>query len=108
MLAYEFFIMRQSPSWQTIGRWITKDIDWILHMLAQGMATKHGGNGYPDKYEITAGALLAAYETGIVIDRPMAPAPRLPNRAGPEDIDIDLLMSLERDEILYVEAWDQS
>jgi hypothetical protein len=76
------------------------------------MATDLGGNGYPKRYTLTASVFAAALKDGI------------PKHKGPDvfgddylllgvwtgnaTIDLELIKALSPDELLEIEAWDQS
>lgn len=109
MLGWEYFIKRRQNS-QLLGRWVTLATGslWIDDMAAKGMAKSLGGDGYPYQYELPARNLIVAYEDGIAIDRPGPRSKTDLNRVGAGDLDTETLKSLDADETLSVEVWDQS
>ena len=86
--------------------------EWIEELVANGEAVDQGGNGYPNRYTLSAGTLKAALLGGV------------PKHAGPLIIgdnyvvpsawidsfkmDVTYLNKLEPSTILEIEAWDQS
>jgi hypothetical protein len=117
MLGWEFFVTREADqktsrpllaSWQTgLG-----GTDWIDDLVAKGVATNLGGNGYPMRYAIPAGALGAVLQLGapkhagppVIGDDCFLPS----EWTGRVKIDIDRIRSLGASDVLIVEAWDQS
>ena len=86
--------------------------DWIEQLVVQGKAKDLGGNGYPNRYTVTAMTLKNALAGG------------LPRHGGPPTIgenyflptgwtgsarlDLARLNELDPTCLLEVEAWDQS
>lgn len=122
MLGWQIFISRAYPKGanaQTvrdaqIASWMVGlyGLSWIDDLVVAGKATFLGGNGYPARYQISAGMLAGALASGV----PAHESPPvigddyvLPrNWTGKVNIDLERLASLDPDEPLVVEAWDQS
>lgn len=118
MLGWEFFISRQHVSAanteKTVAFWKAGigGTHWIDALVSEGRAADLGGNGYPLRYSVTAGVLLSVLRRG------------LPNHEGPPVIGdnyvmpkgwvgegrvkLEILEAIPSDEVLLVEAWDQS
>lgn len=122
MLGWEFFVMREADASSrkpgnpdiSLARWMAGlgGNQWLDDLIAQGKATDLDGNGYPNSYLVSAGVLADFLGKG------------LPNHKGPlvigDDyvmpggwrgdgfIDIGRMRGLDPDEMLVVEAWDQS
>ncbi len=116
MLGWEFFVTRQadakaSPalaSWQaSLG-----GLAWLENLVSKGMAIDLGGNGYPCRYVVAAGTITAMLAHGL----PKHDGPPvfgsdyyLPNGwTGNAQVDMARLRSIDPNELLLVEAWDQS
>lgn len=121
MLGWEFFIFRQGEDGRDYARWERAlarwqagwgGDEWLDDLVSQGAATDLGGNGYPNRYTVRAGALVAMLRDGL----PKHDGPPvigddyfLPGGwTGNAKIDIARLESLDPIELLLVEAWDQS
>ncbi len=122
MLGWEFFVIRQSNSalaegmreGSLLASWRAGlgGTQWLYDLVESGVATDLGGNGYPCRYEVPAHALVAALAQGP----PKHTGPpifgsdyALPGGwTGQAKIDLARLRSLDPNEILLVEAWDQS
>lgn len=87
-------------------------LSWLDDLTAANKATDLGGNGYPNRYLITAGELLGAISFGV----PANDSPQvigdyyaLPRGWGSGlRIKTDVLAACPKDALLIVEAWDQS
>lgn len=120
MLGWEFFVSRQVEASQdatkkpSLASWQTGlgGTQWLDDLVAGGVGSDLGGNGYPNRYTIPTGALLAIIGNGIpkhtgplvIGDDYVTP----PGWTGPVRIDIAGLRALDPREMLLVEAWDQS
>lgn len=122
MLGWEFFIsrkgnsstMRPNERGELLARWRASPggTEWIDELVARGDAIGLGGNGYPIRYTVPVGVLAATLSKG------------LPKHEGPPtfgddyflpsgwtrevEINLSRLRSLDPQEVLEVEAWDQS
>lgn len=122
MLGWEIYVARQSnivqegspKSGAVIAVWMAGmgGIDWIDALTKQGKATDSGGNGYPCRWTVTVLEIRRALRNGlpestsppIIGDDYMLPADWSKFRK----FDRDLLDMLIADEVLVIEAWDQS
>jgi len=119
MLGWKFFITQQrevsaDSETQLLATWMTgiNGTDWLSDLVSRKLATDLGGNGYPDRYLVPAEILK-----GILIQ---GPPPNdspftigdyyvLPSGwTGAAKIDTNALSRLDPDQLLLVEAWDQS
>ena len=86
--------------------------DWLNDLVAKGVVTDLGGDGYPIRYEVSAGAIMAVLALGL----PKHSGPPvigddyfLPRGwTGDAKMDFARLRAIDPGEILVVEAWDQS
>lgn len=116
MLGWEVFIFRsaEAKSEDLIVRWQTSvfGLKWLDQLVKDGYASDLGGNGYPCKYSVTAGVLLPIITAGL-------PSNNSPLVIGndyvlPEGWSGDIAWNREAtlacqpDDILTIEAWDQS
>jgi hypothetical protein len=122
VLGWEFFVTRsicavddcREENGRSLASWRTGigGTDWLDTLVSSGVATDLGGNGYPNRYGVPAGALLAIFSLGI-------PKFKSPPVIGDDyvqpsgwtagvEIDIAALRAIDSKEILEVEAWDQS
>jgi len=122
MLGWEIFIHRNQPGETPgsptrevfLGSWMVglNGLDWLTKLVSEGRAADLGGNGYPERFSISARELRAALANG-------PPRPKGPDVTGddyflPGDWVGRLKMNFEKfaecpdDEQLSVEAWDQS
>ena len=114
MIGWEFFVYRQgrTPRFGVtpellVVRWTAGGggLRW-LEPLKNGQVTYLSGNGYPHEWRITAGVLRTALDSGVLkIDTS--------GTLGSGCIHVEvynrmLLDSLEPDEVLEMDAWDQS
>jgi hypothetical protein len=122
MLGWEIFISRARPEGakgqagrdNLIASWMVGlyGLSWIEDLVAAGKATLLGGNGYPVRFQVSAGTLAGALASGV----PAHDSPPvfgddyvLPRGwTGTAHIDLERLAALDPDEPLVVEAWDQS
>jgi len=116
VLGWEFFVSRQSDpdEMRALATWRAglSGTDWLDDLVAKGMAMDLGGNGYPDRYALSVAALCAALEFGAPkhIDPPVIGDDYITPSgwSSPVTIDRVRLRTLDPNEILVVEAWDQS
>jgi hypothetical protein len=122
VLGWQFFISRQDNTHcevpaeeaETVATWKAGlgGAQWIEHLIAGGKGVDLGGNGYPNRYLVTAEALRSLLQAGL----PKHDGPPvigddyvLPRGwVGNARIDFELLRSINGEEMLLVEAWDQS
>jgi hypothetical protein len=122
MLGWEFFISEQKVTSgagsqekrPTLACWMAGigGIRWILDLADKGIVQDLGGNGYPNRYIISAGALLRVLADGIpkYADPPVFGDDYFlpPGWIGEAKIDLEALRALDPFSLLLVEAWDQS
>lgn len=116
MLSWEVFVFRsaEAKSEDLIARWQTSvfGLKWLDQLVKDGYASDLGGNGYPCKYSVTAGVLLPIITASL-------PSNNSPLVIGddyvlPEGWSGDITWNREAtlacqpDDILTIEAWDQS
>jgi hypothetical protein len=85
---------------------------WIVQLCASGDAVDLGGDGYPNRYLITAAVLRAVLRDGV----PQHDSPPvvgddyyLPRGwTGDAELQIERLNALPGHTLLAVDAWDQS
>jgi hypothetical protein len=124
MLGWEFYVIRQADvdhhdreaeaSRLSLATWRAGlgGTRWLNDLVTRGVAFDRGGTGYPHRYEVRAGVLLAAISHGIpkhtgplvIGDDYVTP----PGWMDDVRIDADTLRALDPHEVLVVEAWDQS
>jgi len=119
MLGWEFFIERQrkesdAAKSAALASWMAGigGTQWIDDLVSRGVATHLGGNGYPNRYTVQVRALVGVLEQGVpkhsgpfvLGDDYITPG----GWTGEVDIDMASLRALAPDELLFVEAWDQS
>lgn len=116
MLGWEVFVYRQGTKTpeNLIARWRTSvfGLEWLDQLVEDKRATGLYGSGYPNHYSVTAGVLLPIITNGL-------PANNSPLVVGDDYIlpagwsgDIswnrEAVLTCSKDELLLVEAWDQS
>lgn len=122
MLGWEFFITRQSTlnpgrpdeAAPLLASWTSglSGTDWLRQLIASGAASDLGGDGYPNRYSITAGSLADLLMPGA--PRPGGPLVLGEDYVQPSGwigqakIANDLIQAIDPNEVLIVEAWDQS
>lgn len=119
MLGYDVFVYEApapSPGDNSppLLQWRTgsQGLRWLDRLVAGGRAAYTNGGGYPERYALSLGELLAALEHGlpkhgsplVVGDDYVLP----PGYNGPLEIDRNALASLDPSARLVVEAWDMS
>lgn len=122
MLGWEFFIRRQAGTATAprktnaplLASWMAGlgGTEWLDDLVSAGIAVHLDGNGYPTRYSIPAGALVEVLGHGlpkhdgplVIGDDYVVPG----GWAGNAKIDLASLQSLAPNELLLVEAWDQS
>lgn len=123
MLGWEFFISRvitddqsdpSSKSEKTFATWITNynGIRWIENLVKEGKAEKHAANGYPNIYTARAKVILPIIMNGpphadskIVIGDDYISSSSWNRELR---IDLESISQIRDDEVLRVQAWDQS
>lgn len=122
MLGWWILIQRRVPDGQddtgtrevTVATWTVGlgGLDWLNDLVVEGRAVDLGGNGYPDRYTITAGELRKVISAGP--PRPKGPDVigddyfRPGNWIGRAEVNRAELDACPEQEILEVEAWDES
>lgn len=122
MLGWEFFITRQirngadaqKANEPLLASWLAGvgGTKWLDDLVSAGVAIHLDGNGYPTRYSIPVGALIEVLSDGVprhkgplvVGDDYVLPG----GWTGNARIDLVSLKSLASNELLLVEAWDQS
>ncbi len=99
MLAYGFFVKRR-PNEEFLARWRAdyESIEWLNDLDKKSLVKNLGGDGYPYRYEISAGTIQPILAAG-------PPADHLFHGTY---IDHETLNSLDTSEVLDIEVWDQS
>ena len=113
MLGWEIIVTQHGCN-ATLARWRTSIVGlaWLESLVRANQAVDLGGNGYPNKYSISARVLFPLIANG-------APSTRSPLVIGdgyvlPPDwssrveLDVTRMSASLPDEKLLVEAWDQS
>jgi hypothetical protein len=84
---------------------------WLDELIATGVATNLGGNGYPDRYMVAAGSLAQLLIHGvpkrygsIILARGADPSTWIANAK----IELEQIKAIDPYEQLIVEVWDQS
>ena len=115
MLGWEVFAFRNSNAKREnlIVHWMTSvfGLDWLDQLVKEGRATDLGGNGYPNRYEISVGVLVPLLSKG------------LPANSSPLVIGDDYVLpegwsgsvtwrqdpaTCRASDTLFLEVWDQS
>jgi hypothetical protein len=116
MLGWEFFIARKTdaPGSPALATWRAGlgGTDWLKDLVGKGLAVDLGGNGYPDRYEISARTLVSTLAQGppkhggpsVIGDNYFLPE----GWTSEAKIDFTRLRRLDPNEVLLVEVWDQS
>jgi hypothetical protein len=122
MLGWEFFVTRQvatsavsdAAKEKSVASWRAGlgGTEWLDNLVSNGVAADLGGNGYPNLYKIPASALVAILGQGlpkhdgplVIGDDYVTPG----GWTGGAIIDAAVLQSIDANEDLLVEAWDQS
>lgn len=121
-LGWEFFVRRQDgavaggtgTATETLARWkagLGGD-KWLHDLVSEGLAANLGGNGYPNRFTVSAGVLVSVLAAGppshggppVIGDNYLLPG----GWTGDARIDLEQLRHLDKDEALLVVAWDQS
>ena len=77
---------------------------WLDDLVAEGKAVKLNGNGYPTRYEARAVDVLSLVESGNV-----APPNNKPwNPMGEIKLQPERIAATSPDQVLVIDAWDQS
>lgn len=122
MLGWEFLVSRQrgdgdedgTGAAPVLARWQAGlgGTKWLDDLVSKGVASDLGGDGYPIRYTVPAGILVAVLGEGppkhggpvVIGDDYILPG----GWTGNVRIDIARMKELDPSEILLVEAWDQS
>jgi hypothetical protein len=122
MLGWEIIVTRQDNTASKAGinegtllaTWMAGlgGTKWLDHLVANGQATDLGGDGYPLRWLVSAGVLRSVLAKGLPkATNPMVIGDDYVMPRGWTQVKVfkqELLASLEPDEVLKVEAWDQS
>jgi hypothetical protein len=116
MLGWEVFVFSRPDAKQEdlIARWETSvlGLKWLDQLVKDGRASDLGGNGYPDEYAITAGALLPIIMSGLPVSNspPVIGDDYVLPEAWSGDIvwNRDVALRCQPSDMLFIEAWDQS
>lgn len=113
MLGFEIYIHRKDliPDERSanpigeglIAQWVTgiHGLAWLDQMVKDGHAQFHGGNGYPLIYSAVAKYIVPHLPTGPITAQPE-------NSLFQPRLKPDLIASCPADQLLHIEAWDQS
>ncbi len=124
MLGYEIFVYRLDlvPDMTKVGlheegllaSWMVNmnGLDWLAALVKEGKAYRHGTGGYPERFIVNAKWIVPALVQGI----PRSECPIVfgedyvmpENWTGKPDRNMDLIATCPPDQLLCVEAWDQS
>jgi hypothetical protein len=121
MLGWEIFVSRRERkidglirSSQLIAAWEVglSGTDWLDALTQEGKAINLGGNGYPNRWAASVAGLRPVLEKGI----PTGKAKLVVSDDDLEQFTLpvykkfhrDLLANLPPEEMLDIEAWDQS
>ncbi len=112
MLGWEIFVFSVADKSSSIANWMTgmSGLHWIDELVREGNAIDLGGNGYPCRYSITAGAMLSIVQAGLAPDNSpsVLSDDHVLLRGWNGDAFLAKLAGYCADEILIIEAWDQS
>ena len=117
MLGWDALVFRKGADalgQQPLVRWATGvfGLEWLDELVKAGKAEDLGGNGYPNRYAITAGVLLASLAHGLPHNRsPLVIGDDYSLPAGWNgklEPDLAEVAALPADDALVIEAWDQS
>jgi hypothetical protein len=114
MLGWEVFVYRPTSPDVSIARWMTSvfGLKWLDQLVKSNKAIDLGGNGYPNKYAVTAGVLLPIIKAGLPVnDSPLVIGEDyvLPEGwSGDIDWNQQEVLACHGSDQLVVEAWDQS
>ncbi len=114
MLGWQVFVFRRrEEKREDIARWRTGicGLRWLDNLVSEGLAEDRGGNGYPNLYAAPAHALLP-FLTGPLPENPtslvLGDDYVLPAGGCSEVVwDVDPA-TCSPEEMLFIEAWDQS
>jgi len=114
MLGWEVLVYRPTTPGTIIARWRTSvfGLRWLDELAMRDKAIDLGGDGYPNKYAISAGVLLPMIKAGL----PRNDSPPvigddyvLPEGwSGEVDWNQQEVLACHGSDQLVVEAWDQS
>jgi hypothetical protein len=97
-----------------VARWETSvfGLKWLEELVKDGRAKDLGGNGYPCRYSATVSILLPIITSGLPAnDSPLVIGDdyALPERwSGNIVWNREVVLACQPDEMLTIEAWDQS
>lgn len=118
MMGWEVFVYRQSKlkseSESRVASWQTSvlGLGWLDELVKEKKAAYLAGSGYPDWYFLRAGILLPIITVGlpannsplVIGDDYVLPK----NWSGDVVWNHDAVLACRKDDLLIVEAWDQS
>ena len=112
MLGWEVFVYPEGDESKKIARWKTSvyGLAWIDELVNTGQAIDLGGNGYPIRYSVMAGILVSILKDGLPgNESPLVVGDDYTIPKGWNDqLHIGNLLEYPPDQVLIVEAWDQS
>lgn len=112
MLGWEIFVFQVADNSSSIANWKTGvfGLRWIDELVTVGNAIDLEGNGYPNRYSIAAGVLLPIIQAGLPSnDSPLIIGDDyILSKGWNGELFLEKLANYPADEILIIEAWDQS
>ena len=112
MLGWEVFVFPEDDDSKDTARWMTGlgGLAWVDELVKKGQAEDLGGNGYPDRYSVTAGTLMSILKDGLPDNKsPLVIGDDYVHPKGWNgQLRIGNLLECPPDQILILEAWDQS
>ncbi len=114
MLGWELIVYRPASPDTVIARWRTSvfGLKWLDRLAKNNKAVDLGGNGYPDRYAISAAVLLPIIKAGLPDnDSPLVIGDDYvlpPGWSGDVEWNQQEALACQGSDQLVVEAWDQS
>ena len=124
MLGYEIFVYRMdliempekpaSKDPALLAHWTVGlgGLDWLRELVRQGKAEFEGNSGYPERFIVAAKYILPVLKAGV----PRARSPLVigddyvmpPNWIGDAVLHEDRIAACPAEQLLRIDAWDQS
>lgn len=124
MLGYEIFVYRMdliemperpgSKDSALLARWMVNlfGLDWLQELVKQGKAEFERNSGYPERFIVAAQYILPVLKAGV----PRARSPLVigddyvmpPNWIGDAVLHEDRIAACPAEQLLRIDAWDQS